>query len=181
MTAMHQTTIIFLTLLLCTHVHSQDSDIEFDVAKPSTNRLFIEDFAYPEFFTGEQHSWFKIGYQVADRFLLEIQGFYDTYRAGSRFRMPILAKNYFGKKAYFFSGIEYEFALGQTSNELSPAGDEIPKLKPRLGYIGGVGYDINEDFMIETKTNFQINESKLQTLGQGQGKNVLTLGSKFKF
>lgn len=147
-----------------------------------TDRLKVEDFAYPIFLDGEQHSWFKVTYDMSDSFLVELQGFYDSYRTGDRFRMPILAKQYFGNRTYLFTGVEYEFALGQTSNRIMPDGEELPKLKPRLGYIAGFGHDVNETIMLEAKTNYQINDSKVETFGQDRGKkNVFTLGSKFKF
>ena len=169
MTAMHQTTIIFLALLLCTHVRSQDSDIEFDVAKPSTNRLFIEDFAYPFFFDGEVHSNFVTSYVFDPEFLIQLQGFYDTYRLNDVFELRLRGKRYLLDNMYLFVGSGLEM-------EKDKHGLEPPPI--RLKVINGFGYDFDDKFSMEASHNIHFNKTSFGNYGTP---NLFSLSGKYKF
>lgn len=149
------------------------------------NRLYADGHSYPDFLFGEKHAWLLIGYSITGSTAVEIQAFYDKYVMEERLRVPLTVKQYFGSKWYVFSGVEYDFLLTSMEN-LDAIQQNItkPQIKPRLDYLGGVGYDVQEDFMLDVKVNQQINDSKLHYFGQktNTGRNsLLTIGGRYKF
>ena len=53
----------------------------------------------------------------------------------------------------------------------------------RLGFVAGAGYDVSDNFMLEVKSNVQINKSSIGTFGETHVEmpTVYTIGSKWKF
>lgn len=136
--------------------------------------LSISGHAYPSFFNGENHKSFIVRYGISKATQIELQGFYDTYLLTERFRTNLVGKVYLNDKLYLFSGMEVEAETGSYSNFISPY---------RLGFVAGAGYDINENFMIEVKSNVQLNNSSIGVFGESLigMPAVYTIGSKFKF
>jgi len=91
-----------------------------------------------------------------------------------RFRSSVLAKVYLNEKLYLLSGFEAEVATEKAGVGQTPY---------RLGFVAGAGYDINENFMIELKSNVQLNKSNIGAYGETQVTipSVYTIGSKWKF
>lgn len=134
----------------------------------------ITGHSYPLFLNGEKHSAFMVRYGISRATQLELEGFYDTYLMTNRFRTSLVGKVYLDDKLYLFSGLDAEIDIDKYSMK--------PKA-PRLGVVSGVGYDINGDFMLEAKSNFQLNNSNIGLYGESiiPMPSVFTLGSKFKF
>ncbi|MDF4204675.1 hypothetical protein PXD56_17020 [Maribacter sp. SA7] len=140
----------------------------------SQKGFLITGHAYPTGATGDIHKSFMIQNGITKSLKLELQGFYDTYILSERFRSSVLTKVYLNEKLYLLSGLEAEVAtekagVGQTSY--------------RLGVVPGAGYDINENFMIELKSNVQLNKSNIGVYGETRlaMPSVYTIGSKWKF
>ncbi len=149
-----------------------------------TDRLYLDGHAYPDFLFNERHAWFRVGYLISNSTAFEVQGHHDRYVHQERFRLPIMVKQYFNTNFYLFSGVEYDFKMGNTRNPQDQDFLLDKAYKPRLDYIGGMGYEAKEGFMIEVKTNQQLNNSKLPYFGQrtNNGKNsVLSLGGRLSF
>ncbi|MEP2277906.1 hypothetical protein [Maribacter sp.] len=91
-----------------------------------------------------------------------------------RFRSSILAKVYLNEKLYLFSDLEAEVATEKAGVAQTPC---------RLDIVPGADYDINENFMIELKSNVQLNKSNFGMCGETKlaMATVYTIGSKRKF
>ena len=70
---------------------------------------------------------------------------------------------------YFFSGMEMEKDLNKYGNEPAP---------PRLDFMNGVGYDVDNNFLIEARHDLQFNKT-----GNGQftAPVMFSIGGKYKF
>jgi len=143
-------------------------------APSSLIELSFSGNAYPISAIGDVHKSFMVQYGISKSTQLELQGFYDTYLLTERFRTNLVGKVYLNDKLYLFSGMEVEAETGSYSNFISPY---------RLGFVAGAGYDINENFMIEVKSNVQLNNSSIGVFGESLigMPAVYTIGSKFKF
>ncbi len=133
----------------------------------------IENFSYPLFLGGEKHTSFKVNYQLTDRLQAELQGFYDTYLFEDRFRSSIVLKHYLSNKLYVFGGLGMEVI---TSSRIGSG-------PPRVSVIGGLGYDVNKNFMLEAKSDIGINKTSMGAFGESNIKmpQVHTIGGKIKF
>ena len=84
-----------------------------------------------------------------------------------------MGKVYFNDKLYLFSRNELETETGNYGN--------VPSFY-RLGFIEGAGYDVSDDFLIEVKSNVQLNSSSLSVLGESliEMPSVYAIDNKFK-
>lgn len=163
----------FFVLILGFIMQAQEQAIGTADAEP---RVVVEDFSYPLFLNDEQHTSFKINFPISNTMQIELQEFYDTYLLTNRFRSSIALKQYLTEKLYLFAGaeIEIEYTKGPQVKSDRP---------PRVGIIGGIGYDVNSNFVIEAKSNIGINKTPIGAFGEPfiVTPQVYTLGSKIKF
>lgn len=136
--------------------------------------LSISGHTYPVSANGDVHKSFMVQYGISRDTQLELQGFYDTYLLTERFRTSLVGKIYLSNKLYLFSGIEVETATSMNGDYPSPY---------QLGFVAGTGYDVNENFMIEIKSNVQLNNANIGVFGESliEMPTVYTIGSKWKF
>ena len=140
----------------------------------SLTGLSITGHAYPASAIGDVHKSFMVQYGVSKSLQLELQGFYDTYILSERFRSSVLAKVYLNKRLYLLGGLEAEIATENAGVGQTPY---------RIGFVTGIGYDVDPNLMIELKANVQFNNPSIGAFGE---KHVvmpaaLTIGSKWKF
>ena len=140
----------------------------------SLTGLSIAGHAYPASAIGDVHKSFMVQYGVSKSLQLELQGFYDTYILSERFRSSVLAKVYLNKRLYLLGGLEAEIATENAGVGQTPY---------RIGFVTGIGYDVDPNLMIELKANVQFNNPSIGAFGE---KHVvtpaaLTIGSKWKF
>ena len=140
----------------------------------SLTGLSISGHAYPVSAIGDVHKSFMVQYGIYKSTQIELQGFYDTYLLTERFRTNLAGKVYLNDKLYLFSGMELEAETNSYNNVPGPY---------RLGFIAGAGYDISENFMIEVKSNAQLNNSRIGVFGESsiEMPAVYTIGSKIRF
>lgn len=140
----------------------------------SVNELYISGHAYPVSAIGEVHKSFTIQYGISRSIQLELQGFYDTYLLTERFRTNFVSKFYLNHKLYLFTGMEVEVATEDAGKAPVPY---------RLGFVAGAGYDVSENFMLEVRSNVQLNNASIGAFGETklQMPAVYTIGSKWKF
>lgn len=145
------------------------------VKSEQKSQIEFEDFSYPLFLGGEQHSYFKASYPIANNLEIEFQNNYDTYLLTDRLRTSVSLKQYISDKIYFFGGVEFEFSRDEFFN--------IWDEKPRNSMNFGIGYNVSENFLIEAKANIQLNETTTGAFGEQLKpmKLFYTLGSKWKF
>ncbi|TDS14416.1 hypothetical protein DFQ03_2503 [Maribacter caenipelagi] len=140
----------------------------------SLTGLSVTGHAYPASAIGDVHKSFMVQYGVSKSMQLELQGFYDRYILSERFRSSLLAKVYLNERLYLLGGVEAEIATENTEVGQSPY---------RIGFVTGLGYDVDPNLIIELKANIQLNNPSMGAFGE---KHVvmpaaLTLGSKWKF
>ena len=140
----------------------------------SLTGLSITGHAYPASAIGDVHKSFMVQYGVSKSLQLELQGFYDTYILSERFRSSVLAKVYLNERLYLLGGLEAEIATENAGVGQTPY---------RIGFVTGIGYDVDPNLMIELKANVQFNNPSIGAFGE---KHVvtpaaLTIGSKWKF
>lgn len=167
---------LYALLILCGTAISAQNEEQAPLTKTpsSLTGLSITGRSYPIFIDGEEHSSFMVRYGFSKSVQVELQGFYDTYLMTNRVRKNIVGKLYLNDKLYLISGLEME-------SEVSKYGRKPDQF--RLGFVTGAGYDISENFMLEVKSNFQLNNSNMGVYGESITKMpaVYTVGSKFKF
>jgi len=163
-----------LVVLFTTKMVAQTIEEQPETLPSSLLGLSISGHSYPVFLGGERHKNFSVVYGISKSTQLELQGFYDTYILSERFRSNLVGKVYLNNRLYLFSGMEAEVETAKFGSMPSPF---------RLGFVAGAGYDITKDFMIEVKSNIQVNDSNLGVYGESLIKMpaVYTFGSKFKF
>ena len=164
----------FLLVLFTIVMEAQTVEEQPKTLPSSLRGPYISGHTYPEFFGGERHKNFSVIYGLSKSTKLELQGFYDTYLISERFRSDLVGRVYLNDRLYLFSGMEVEVETANLNGE--------PR-RFRLGFVAGAGYDISENFMIEVKSNIQVNDSNLGSFGESLIKMpaVYTFGSKFKF
>lgn len=140
----------------------------------SLSGLSVTGHAYPISAIGDVHKSFMVQFGIFKSTQLELQGFYDTYILSERFRSSQLFKRYLNDRLYLLTGLEVEVATEK---------DELLNAPYRLGFVAGTGYDVSENFMIELKSNVQLNKSTIGAFGETQiaMPSVYTIGSKWKF
>ncbi|MGB2761456.1 MAG: hypothetical protein WBC58_15965 [Maribacter stanieri] len=136
--------------------------------------LSITGHAYPDSAFGDVHKSLLVQYGLSKSTKIELQGFYDTYLLTERFRSSLLAKVYLSERLYVIGGLEAEVATENAGIGSTPY---------RLGFVAGLGYDVDQNLMIEVKANIQLNDPNFGAYGE---KHVVmpaafVLGSKWKF
>ncbi|MEM6895169.1 MAG: hypothetical protein AAF554_15850 [Bacteroidota bacterium] len=145
-----------LLVLLSFGISAQQSPAE----TPPPERLTLDTFSYPDFFAGERHAMFALNYKISDTFHTELQTFYDTYLTSNRTRTGLRFKKYLSPKFYIYSGSEIEIV----QDKLGSPGCGTP----RTGILGGMGYQLKENFFVEAGFNSAINVSTNGTLGESE-------------
>ena len=167
----------FITLLLFCSIGSSQTNGLVNEPKP-TEGLKLESSGYPIFLGGEQHSSFLLSYSITNTMKADLNAFYDTYLLSNRFRANMLFKNYLDQNWYLFSGMEAEYSIKKY-----PGLESQKEVPPRIGVVSGIGYEVNKNFQVEARGNFQINNSSVGVFGEPliPMPQVYTLKGKFKF
>lgn len=167
------TRLTYLFLFSVVMVSGQVEELPDTPPKANLN-LDITSFSYPTFFNGEIHAYFLMDYRISETLEAELQGFYDTYLLSNRFRTSLVFKRFITEKLYVFAGIEAEFAENKVLR---------PPSIPRVGAVTGLGYDLNKNFLMEVKYNYQLNNSPMGAYGEPfvPMPRIYTISGKFKF
>jgi hypothetical protein len=168
--------LFILFLFFCSGVSSQTNGLGKE-PKPKEG-LKLESFGYPVFLGGEEHGSFHLTYPITSTLTTELNAFYDTYILSNQFRSNILLKNYLDENWYLFSGVEAEYSIKKY-----PSLESQKEVPPRIGVVSGIGYEVNKNFQVEARSNFQINNSSVGAFGEPliPMPQVYTLKGKFKF
>lgn len=138
-------------------------------------RSSLETFSYPLFLGHEQHSSMTFKYGINESLRVELQGFYDTYLLENRVRTALIFRQYVTKKLHVLFGGEAEIRLQNPTFDLKNA--------QRFSVTGGVGYDVDDNFLLEVKSNSQMGKSTIGPFGESiiPTPQLFTLGGKIKF
>lgn len=118
---------------------------------------------------------FALNYEISDTFHTQLQTFYDTYLTSNRTRVGLRFKKYLSPRFYVYSGGEIEIA----QDKLGSPGCGTP----RAGILGGVGYHLKENFVVEAGFNSAINSSSYGAFGESEIAMPLmsTVTGRFRF
>lgn len=161
--------IVFLFLCIVIGRAQNPNPNQDYVESTETSSFYTDSFAYPVFMDNEMHLQGTIGYKFDDKFMIELQNYYDTYRTFDVHKVSLQLKNYVSDKLYFVNGVTME-------RELDKHG--AITAKPRYFMTNGVGYDINNNIMMEVNHDLNFNKSNLGAYGMP---SLLSVKSKIKF
>lgn len=121
-------------------------------------------------------SGFYIGavadFVVSDNFSVQPELLYASVDESDGLLLPILGKFAISEKFNFQVGPQLVFSLEETPEDFSSVEFDV---------AGGIGYDINEDFFVEARYTFQINNSYTGSEDVKVRGNYLTIGLGYKF
>ncbi|WP_228238969.1 porin family protein [Allomuricauda sp. M10] len=111
-------------------------------------------------------------FTVSDNFNVQPELLYATVDGSSAIMLPILGKIAIAEKLNFQVGPQVVFSLEESVEDFSNV---------ELDIAGGIGYDIDEDFFLEARYTFQINNSYTGSEDVKVRGNYLTIGVGYKF
>lgn len=111
-------------------------------------------------------------FAVSDNFSVQPELLYASVDGSDGLLLPILGKFAISEKFNFQVGPQLVFSLEDTPEDFSSVEFDI---------AGGIGYDINEDFFVEARYTFQINNSYTGSEDVKVRGNYLTIGMGYKF
>lgn len=121
-------------------------------------------------------SGFYIGavadFNVAENFNIQPELLFAVVDESNGLMLPILGKFAISEKFNLQAGPQLVFSLEDTPEDFSSVEFDL---------AGGVGYDIDDDFFIEARYTFQINNSYTGSEDVKVRGNYLTVGVGYKF
>ncbi|MDC6386897.1 PorT family protein [Flagellimonas taeanensis] len=111
-------------------------------------------------------------FMVSESFSVQPELLFASIDESNGLLLPILGKFAISEKFNFQVGPQLVFSLEDTPEDFSSVEFDI---------AGGIGYDINEDFFIEARYSFQINNSYTGSEDVKVRGNYLTIGMGYKF
>lgn len=121
-------------------------------------------------------SGFYIGavadFSVSENFSVQPELLYANVDESDGLLLPILGKFAISEKFNLQVGPQLVFSLEDTPEDISSVEFDI---------AGGIGYDIDEDFFVEARYTFQINNSYTGNEDVKLRSNYLTVGLGYKF
>jgi len=124
----------------------------------------------------DSESGFYIGavadFEVAENFNIQPELLYANVDEASALFLPVLGKFAIAEKFNLQVGPQLVFSLEEDIEDVSSVEFDI---------AGGLGYDITEDFFVEARYTFQINNSYTGSEDIKLRANYLTVGLGYKF
>lgn len=111
-------------------------------------------------------------FSVSENFSVQPELLYANVDESDGLLLPILGKFAISEKFNLQVGPQLVFSLEDTPEDISSVEFDI---------AGGIGYDIDEDFFVEARYTFQINNSYTGSEDVKLRNNYLTVGLGYKF
>lgn len=147
--------------------HAQSSgDAKTPVTSSATN-FYSQSFSYPLLPHGEMHANYLLGYQLNNRFAMELQAFYDRYITGDLMKIAIRARVNLDDRFYLFSGLGVQYERGLYTHS-----------RPSFFINNGIGFDATPQWNIEANHELQLNSANY---GNFSAPSVFAIKGKFKF
>ncbi|MBQ4819473.1 hypothetical protein [Aquimarina sp. MMG016] len=162
-----------ITLLLIS-IFLLNTTTGYSQKKGKESKLTVDSFSFSDPSDNNQHKYFTLSYGISKNLFAEIHGYYDNvYITIDVFRVPIRAKKYLSDKFYFFSGFEAEYHIKKDTSEI---------FATLYKFINGVGYEVNSNFSMEVKQDYNLNTiTDPQFINFTGGPNLFKLKAKYKF
>ncbi|MAY21425.1 MAG: OmpW family protein [Flavobacteriaceae bacterium] len=109
---------------------------------------------------------------LSESFAIQTEVLYMNIDDSSLLQVPFFGKIYVSEKFFFQAGPTITYTLEEIAEDFT---------KFNLGVGGGLGYDITEDFFIETRTSFQLNNYYNGRADIKSRINFISLGIGYKF
>ncbi len=109
---------------------------------------------------------------ISDAFHVQPELLYANVNDGSALLLPIMAKYYVSEDFFVQAGPQFDFSLEDLPTDYTGLG---------ISLAAGLGYDINEEFFIEARYSFQINDYYTGNLDIESKSNLLLFGVGYKF
>jgi len=124
----------------------------------------------------DSNSGFYLGavadFEISENFNIQPELLYANVDEADGIILPILGKFAISEKFNIQAGPQLVFSLEDTPDDFSSVEFDL---------AGGIGYDIDEDFFLEARYTFQINNSYTGSEDIKVRGNYLTLGVGYKF
>lgn len=145
-------------------VHAQEETIP-----NSLGSLSISSIGYANYSNDEQHSSFIIDWKINEKNALMLRGFYDTNSMGDIFKTQLLFRKSISDRFYIFSGLEMNM-----ERTVIGGANGTKNFKA----INGVGYKVQEDFLIELMSETLMGK---QNFNNNYSGSFIKLGTTLKF
>jgi hypothetical protein len=131
----------------------------------------ISGLRYPAGVNNERHNSLEIINKIAEELHIQLEAFYDKFGTEQRIRAALLAKGYITERLYFIGGPEIEYDMNVESQGTA---------RYRTSINLGVGYDVNNNLLLEARPNNQINNSTVGYYGSQGDYDVFMIMSRVK-
>ncbi|MEM9076361.1 MAG: hypothetical protein AAGC43_04940 [Bacteroidota bacterium] len=158
---------------LCPFSALGQNRLEQPTAIDDSKNLGLSQFQidYPIGVNGETFINGGIDYRISKSLGLRIQNFYSQFGTKEQINSSLLFKWYFKEKIYLFAGAENEYGTDQFSGER-----ELLRVNLNLG----VGYEVDEDVLLEMGYHPEVGSPKQDLLGRPiPRKSTLSLRARF--
>jgi len=166
--------IIFSVAVLLSGMVLQAQDIDFGVTAGYLNaegKIKAEDFTI-----SVSESGFYIGavvdFTIDEKFHIQPELLYASIDDSDGILLPIMARYYVSDKFNLQAGPQIVFSLEDTPEDFSSVEFDI---------AGGLGYDITDNFFLEARYTFQLNNSYTGPEDVKVRGNYLTIGVGYTF
>lgn len=163
---------IAIAVLAFTNVNAQDSQFGLTAGYLNVDAKVKFDGTT----VSASDSGFYIGaladFTVSETFHVQPELVYANVNESSALILPIMGKYYVSDSFNLQAGPQFTFSLEETP-------DDFSSIAIALGF--GAGYDINENFFIEARYSFQLNNYYTGSEDLTAKENYLTFGIGYKF
>lgn len=129
---------------------------------------------------GNSVTGFSVGvsadFEMTETVDVQPEVIYSTFEGGGLLSVPLLAKYYVAKKFNLQGGPQLNYDLGEKPFEEYNAFG--------LGLAAGGGYDINEQFFVDARYNFELTDRFTGDSDMAEGSlkfNLLSVGVGYRF
>lgn len=113
-----------------------------------------------------------VDFVITETFHVQPELLYLNVNEGDALMLPIIGKFYITEKLNFQAGPQFVFSLEDVPEDFTGV---------EFGLAGGIGFDITDEFFLEGRYSFQINNSYTGPEDLKLRGNYLTMGVGYKF
>ena len=113
-----------------------------------------------------------VDFSISEKFHIQPELVYANVNGGNGLILPIMAKYYVSNGFNIQAGPQLDFSLEEVPDDFTGTG---------ISLAGGLGYDIDDNFFIEARYSFQLNDYYTGNLDVETSSNFLMVGVGYKF
>lgn len=166
--------VFFIAMAVLFGLNIQAQSIDFGVTAGYLNGRASVKFDEGTF--SDSQSGFFIGglvdFVLTEKTSIQPELLYASIDDGSALMLPVMLKSYITDKLNFQVGPQFVFSLEESVEDFSNV---------ELGLAGGLGFDITDNFFLQARYSFQLNNSYTGSEDFKVRANYLTAGVGYKF